>query len=358
MDLLLAEAYAHGHGQGSRALLSRDRLAGAPEPLLLRALSAAAIGLIVVGLLTGTSWLFWLALVPAVGGTAAIAARLRARGDAMPASEEADRDLPTHTILIPLSRERPRTLSRLHLTLEGIDYPAHKLQGIAIVPSSDHVTRRRLRLHPLPAWVTVVEAPPSAARDRRGLLLFGLGLARGELLTAVRPGVPRRPRSPAPRRGRRPARRHRPAPPRRAPAAPGRGADLVRSSRSAAVTRAARRRTSERRTSVRRSDGGAHARRRAALRRRPQHVEALPRPRHERRAEADVRRARRPLARVAGVLLELVAALRPRRDRAGHGRQHAHARSGVSCSRGCSSSTSAACGGRTRRSSCRGCAWR
>ena len=52
------------------------------------------------------------------------------------------------------------------------------------------MTRRRLRLHPLPAWVTVVEAPPSAARDRRGLLLFGLGLARGELLTAVRPGVP------------------------------------------------------------------------------------------------------------------------------------------------------------------------
>ena len=190
MDLLLAEAYAHDDGQGSRALLSRDRVAAAPEPLLLRALSAAAIGLIVAGLLTGTTWLFWLALVPAIGGTAAIAARLRARGDAMPAGEEADRDLPTHTVLIPLSRERPRTLSRLHLTLEGIDYPAHKLQGIAVVPSSDHVTRRRLRLHPLPAWVTVVEAPPSAARDRRGLLLFGLGLARGELLTAVRPGVP------------------------------------------------------------------------------------------------------------------------------------------------------------------------
>ena len=189
MDLLLAEAYAHD-GQGSRALLSRDRLAAAPEPLLLRALSAAAIGLIVVGLLTGTTWPIWLAVVPAIAGTAAIAARLRARGDAMPAGEDADRDLPTHTVLIPLSRERPRTLSRLHLTLEGIDYPAHKLQGIAVVPSSDHVTRRRLRLHPLPAWVTVVEAPPSAARDRRGLLLFGLGLARGELLTAVRPGVP------------------------------------------------------------------------------------------------------------------------------------------------------------------------
>jgi cellulose synthase (UDP-forming) len=190
MDLLLAEAYAHDDGVGSRALLPRDRVAVAPEPLLLRALSAAAVGLIVAGLLTWTTWLFWLALVPAIGGTAAIAVRLRARGDAMPASEEADRDLPAHTVLIPLSRERPRTLSRLHLTLAAIDYPAHKLQGIAVVPSSDHVTRRRLRLHPLPAWVTVVEAPPSAARDRRGLLLFGLGQARGELLTAVRPGVP------------------------------------------------------------------------------------------------------------------------------------------------------------------------
>ena len=46
----------------------------------------------------------------AIAGTAAIAARLRARGDAMPAGEDADRDLPTHTVLIPLSRERPRTL--------------------------------------------------------------------------------------------------------------------------------------------------------------------------------------------------------------------------------------------------------
>jgi cellulose synthase/poly-beta-1,6-N-acetylglucosamine synthase-like glycosyltransferase len=190
MDELLAEAYAHDDGRSTRALLARERIAAAPEPLLLRALSVAVAAFLAAGLLTGGTWLLWLALAPALAGTAAIAARLRSRGESMAPGAEPDRELPAHTVLVALSRERPRTLARLHLALAGLDYPAHKLQGIAVVPASDHATRRQLRLRPLPAWVTVIEAPPSAARDRRGLLLFGLRQARGELLTVVRPGVP------------------------------------------------------------------------------------------------------------------------------------------------------------------------
>jgi cellulose synthase/poly-beta-1,6-N-acetylglucosamine synthase-like glycosyltransferase len=190
MDRLLAGAYAHDDGTGARALLPRELVAAAPEPLLLRALSVAVVGFVLAGLLTGSAWLVWLALAPALAGTAAIAARLRARGETMAPGEEPDHELPSQTVLIALSRERPRTLARLRLALDGLDYPAHKLQGLAVVPASDHATRARLRRHPLPAWVTVVEAPPSAGRDRRGLLLFGLRQARGELLTVVRPGVP------------------------------------------------------------------------------------------------------------------------------------------------------------------------
>ncbi len=187
MDLLLAEAYAHDDVDAPRR---RDRLHVAPEPLLLRALTAAVVALVATGLLTATGWLLWLALVPELAGTAAIALRLRTRGETMAAGEEPEHELPTHTILIPLLREHPRTLARLHAALAALDYPAHKLHGLAVVPASDHATRRRLRVRPLPAWVTVLDAPPSAARDRRGLLLFGLRQARGELLTAVRPGAP------------------------------------------------------------------------------------------------------------------------------------------------------------------------
>lgn len=190
MDLLLGEAYAHDDGADGRAALPRDRLAVAPEPLLLRALTAAALGLLLAGLLTGTTWVIWLAIAPALAGTAAIAVGLRPRGEVMLAAAADAPDLPTHTILIALTREHPRTLTQLRHALERLDYPAQRLQGIAVVPASDHATRRSLRQDPLPAWVTVVDAPPSAAGDRRGLLLFGLGLARGELLTVVRPGLP------------------------------------------------------------------------------------------------------------------------------------------------------------------------
>jgi hypothetical protein len=84
-------------------------------------------------------------------------------------------------------RETPSTLRRLWWALEALDYPGHRLQGLALLDPADRVTRRWLRSHPLPGWVTPLVAPREAARGRRGLLLYGLRQARGQLLTVVRP---------------------------------------------------------------------------------------------------------------------------------------------------------------------------
>jgi hypothetical protein len=192
MDALLADAYAHADGREiSRALqrwgtrrVERFGLAA------LLALATVAGGVVLLGppalfVAAGAASLYWLAMALAAGRRWRTAA---AAGEGSPAEVSALRDPETksHSLLILLSRETPAALRRLRLELEQLDYPRHRLQGIAVLDPADRATRRSLRSQPLPPWITLLAAPQEAARGRRGLLLYGLRQARGELFTLIR----------------------------------------------------------------------------------------------------------------------------------------------------------------------------
>jgi hypothetical protein len=191
MDALLADAYAHDDGREASRVLRRLGTRRALGVLATVALSALAT------LAGAGAYLHPLnALVAAVGLVAAywltmahVAAR-SGRADPMPDpardASPSGRSLPAASVLVPLRRETPGTLRRLRRSLEELDYPNHKLQAIALLDPADRETRRSLRSHPLPPWVTLLVVPREAATGRRGLLIYGLRQARGELVIVAR----------------------------------------------------------------------------------------------------------------------------------------------------------------------------
>lgn len=190
MDGLLADAYANL--DASEVALAQKRWR------LLRVALVAVVVALIVG--AGVGAVLELGPVALVGAIAlasvyylliaaefirAWAAPVCVRVLLMPdGSEPRPLVRPSCTVLIVLRHETPARLHRLRLDLAELDYPPHRLQGVAVFDSTDRRTRKALRSQPLPPWVTVFEAPDSA-RGRRGLALYGLRQARGELLTLV-----------------------------------------------------------------------------------------------------------------------------------------------------------------------------
>ncbi len=187
LDALLAEGYAHADAEATVAALARwrwrRRARAAATGLLLGALGAAAVG--------GALLEPWWALAGAVGASSALwlAAAVRAartRRPGAPLELRRPDDAPaTGTIVIPVSGESPQRLYALGRELEALDYPRHRLQGLAVLDPADRAARRWLRSHPLPGWVAVLVAPQEVARTRAGLALYGLRQARGEAVTLV-----------------------------------------------------------------------------------------------------------------------------------------------------------------------------
>ena len=72
-------------------------------------------------------------------------ARARAPRSTPRASELAridQRALPVYTILLPLYKEKPSTVRALFKALSELDYPKHKLDGLALIEADDDHTQR------------------------------------------------------------------------------------------------------------------------------------------------------------------------------------------------------------------------
>jgi hypothetical protein len=191
MDELLADAYAESDGRMAALALRR----GVPRRLL-RGLGLTG-SLIAVAAFGVYSYLHTLTAICVAVALAAVywlvMAHLAVRQSEQRGSAHsgvvtpnADAELPGQTILAPLHRESRRSLRRLGESLESLDYPRHKLQGLALLDPTDRMTRRSLRRQPLPPWITPLIVPRETAHGRRGSLLYGLLQTRGERVTVAR----------------------------------------------------------------------------------------------------------------------------------------------------------------------------
>jgi hypothetical protein len=102
-----------------------------------------------------------------------------------PAEAPVEPELPRVTLIIGLRLASPATLNRLVALLQAIDYPRDRLEALAVHDPADRITRRALHDQPMPAWVTESVVPRTATPGPRGLLLWGLREAKGELLTVL-----------------------------------------------------------------------------------------------------------------------------------------------------------------------------
>lgn len=89
------------------------------------------------------------------------------------------RSLPVYTIIVPLYRER-RVLARLLAAIEGLDYPAPKLDVKLVIEADDRETADALARVTLPGFIEVIVAPPGIPRTKPRALNVALPLARGE----------------------------------------------------------------------------------------------------------------------------------------------------------------------------------
>ena len=105
------------------------------------------------------------------------------------ADGDASKPPPAHTLLIPLRRVTVTGLEELGRQLQLLEDESRVLEAIALVDASDRSTRRALGRHALPSWVTVELVPPTTARSRAAMLIFGLEHARGQSFTVVHPGT-------------------------------------------------------------------------------------------------------------------------------------------------------------------------
>jgi cellulose synthase/poly-beta-1,6-N-acetylglucosamine synthase-like glycosyltransferase len=92
-----------------------------------------------------------------------------------------DADLPTYTVLVPLYREAA-IVPQLCRALRRLDYPAAKLEIIALVEADDTETYDALRRVDRTGRLTVLVVPPGTPRTKPRALQFGLVFARGELV--------------------------------------------------------------------------------------------------------------------------------------------------------------------------------
>ncbi len=110
-----------------------------------------------------------------------------------PSVEELDaldgRDLPGYTILLPVFREKPRTMRALFDALSNLDYPKHKLNGLLLLEADDMQTQDAIREIEAatpgirPRWLKLLPIPPSEPRTKPKAMIYGLHYATGELLT-------------------------------------------------------------------------------------------------------------------------------------------------------------------------------
>ncbi len=103
-----------------------------------------------------------------------------------PASElEAldERDLPVYSLLLPVFKEKEQTLRVLIASLEALDYPKHKLEGMLLVEADDDATRSAVESIGLPGWLRILSVPSGGPRTKPKAIAWAFQRARGEMVT-------------------------------------------------------------------------------------------------------------------------------------------------------------------------------
>lgn len=90
----------------------------------------------------------------------------------------ADEDLPVYSIIVPLFHEA-NVLADIVASLQGIDYPASKLDVLLVLESVDHDTQAAARTLDLPAYMRVLVVPDTGPRTKPKALNYALAMARG-----------------------------------------------------------------------------------------------------------------------------------------------------------------------------------
>ena len=93
------------------------------------------------------------------------------------------RALPVYTILLPLYKEKPSTVRALFKALSELDYPKHKLDGLALIEADDDHTSAAIEAIGRPAWLRVLSLPPGVPRTKPRAMCIGLRHAKGSLVT-------------------------------------------------------------------------------------------------------------------------------------------------------------------------------
>jgi glycosyltransferase XagB len=93
------------------------------------------------------------------------------------------RTLPVYTILLPLYKEKPSTISALFEALSAIDYPKHKLDGLLLIEDDDAQTRGAIDEVGRPTWIRPLPLPPGVPRTKPRAMCIGLRYAKGSLVT-------------------------------------------------------------------------------------------------------------------------------------------------------------------------------
>lgn len=93
------------------------------------------------------------------------------------------RRLPVYTILLPLYKEKPSTVRALFKALSELDYPKHKLDGLALIEADDDHTSAAIEAIGRPAWLRVLSLPPGVPRTKPRAMCIGLRHAKGSLVT-------------------------------------------------------------------------------------------------------------------------------------------------------------------------------
>ena len=192
------------HLSAYRTALSRAQTL--PATLLC---SVIAVGFLTDVRLTATALVGTATAFFVVGtGFRLYAARLGSRPGATidPPSDELatidQRALPVYTILLPLYKEKPSTVRALFKALSELDYPNHKLDGLALIEADDDHTRVAIEAVGRPAWMRVLSLPPGVPRTKPRAMCIGLRHAKGSLVTVYDAEDKPDPRSSRRRRGR------------------------------------------------------------------------------------------------------------------------------------------------------------